>query len=127
MAVAYLDTRGYWAVDDKPIFVPSECEVGHDNIVTSDSGRMESGVMYISWVRSDVRKADLTYKYMTGADVEFMLNLMQGKTFKFTYYDNGIKTMDAYVGKCSYGLKDLSVYTEEGGLYKDFKINVVEM
>lgn len=125
--IGTLDTNGYWAVDDSAIYVPSGIEIEHDNIVTPDSGRMESGYMFITWVRNDVRKVNLTYDKLTGAEVEYMLNLMQGKTFTFTYYDNGIKTMDAYCGKCSYEQKNLSVYPDEGGMYKNFKINVVEM
>ena len=122
-----LDTNGYWKVNGTAIYVPTEIDVEHDNIVSSDSGRTESGMMHINWVRRDVRKVDLTYESITAAEVEYMLNLMQGREFTFTYYDNGVKTMSAYCGKCSYSQKNLSVYANEGGLYKDFKINVIEM
>ena len=125
--IATLDTKGYWKVDDHAIYVPTDIDIEHDNVVTSDSGRVESGKMRITWVRRDVRKINLTYEHITGAEVDHMVSLMQGKEFTFTYYDNGIKTISAYCGKCSYGQKNLSSYTNDGGIYKDFKINVVEM
>lgn len=125
--IGTLDTRGYWKVNSAAIFVPSDSQIEHDNIVTPESGRTESGKMRITWVRRDVRKVELTYDHLTGAEVEYMKNLMQGKEFDFTYYDNGIVTISAYCGKCSYKQKNLASYTSDGGIYKDFKINVVEM
>lgn len=124
MGICKLCTNGYWAVNGTPIYVPSSVEIENDNIVTADSGRAESGAMYISWVRPTVPKVKLTYEHITGAEVAFMHNLMQGKEFNFTYYDNGIKTMAAYCGKDSYKQKNLGNYTREGGEYFDFTFNV---
>lgn len=129
MGIAKLCTNGYWAVNGTPIYVPSESGISieHDNIVSSDSGRVESGKMHITWVRRDVRKVSLTYKRITGAEIEYMRELMQGQEFQFTYYDNGIKSFDGYCGKSSYTQKNLSLHPDEGGEYTDFKINVEEM
>ena len=52
---------------------------------------------------------------------------MQGKEFTFTYYDNGIQTMSAYGGKDSYVQVNLKNYAREGGEYKDYTIDVIEM
>ena len=120
-------TNGYWAVDGTPIYVPSTVVIENDNIVSSDSGRTESGLMYINWVRPTVRKIKLTYSDITGMEVAQMHNLMQGKEFRFTYYDNGVQTISAYAGKDSYTQSDLSRYSGEGGYYKDFTIDVIEM
>ena len=57
----------------------------------------------------------------------YMLDRMQGQEFTFTYYDDGTKTITAYVGKCSYKQHNLTLHASEGGLYEDFKINVIEM
>lgn len=127
MAVGKLATNGWWAVNGTPIFTPSEVEIDHDNMVSSDSGRVESGEMYITWIRGDIRKVNMTFKYLTGDEVNYMLNMMQGKEFNFTYYDNGMVTISAYVGKCSYKQHNLTLHPDEGGLYADFKINVIEM
>ena len=120
-------TNGYWEVDGTPIYVPSSVVIENDNIVSSDSGRTESGLMYINWVRPTVRKIKLTFSDITGMEVAEMHNLMQGKEFRFTYYDNGIQTISAYAGKDSYTQSDLSKFAKEGGLYKDFTIDVIEM
>lgn len=127
MGICKKCTNGYWAVDGTPIFVPSTVVIENDNIVSSDSGRVESGLMYISWVRPTVRKVKLTFDRITGLEVATMHNLMQGKEFSFTYYDNGIQTMSAYAGKDSYTQSDLSAYASEGGLYKDYSIDIIEM
>ena len=127
MSIAKRATNGWWAVNGTSIYVPTDVEIDHENIVSSDSGRTESGKMHITWVRGDVRKVNLTYKYLTGAEADFMLGLMQGKEFRFTYYDNGLHTISAYVGKCSYKQHNLALHSSEGGLYTDFKINIIEM
>lgn len=128
MGICKKCTNGFWAVDGTPIYVPSSVTVENDNIVSPDSGRTESGRMYINWVRPTVRKIKLTYKKISGLEVAEMHNLMQGKEFDFTYFDNGIQTMSAYAGRDSYTQRDLStVYAGVGGLYEDFTIDVIEM
>lgn len=127
MAIGKLDTRGYWAVNGTPIYVPTEVQIEHENLASSDSGRVESGMMHITWIRRDIRKVNMTFGVISGAEVNYMLNLMQGQEFNFTYYDNGAKTISAYVGKCSYGTKTYAIRANEGGIYTDFKINVIEM
>lgn len=127
MAIGKISTDNAWMVDGTPIYIPSSVQIDHDNQVSSDSGRTETGEMHITWVRGDIRKVSLTYNYLTGEEVAYMVNLMQGKIFKFTYPDNGATTITAYTGKCSYKSYTLSLYENEGGIYSDFQINVVEM
>ena len=127
MGIAKLCTNGYWMVDDKPLYVPTDYEFAHDNIVTKDSGRVESGHMHITWVRGDVQVVSFEYEMLTAAECEYMRNLVQGKVYTLTYYDNGIKTMHAYTGKNNYSVKNLGVYTSDGGQYKSFKFDAVEM
>lgn len=122
------DPNGYWAVDGVPIYTPTSVTIENDNIVSSDSGRTESGRMYINWIRPTVRKIKLVYKRISGLEVAFMHNLMQGKEFNFSYYDNGPQAMSAYCGRDSYTQKDLSAaYASVGGLYQDYTIDVIEM
>lgn len=127
MGIGKISTNGHWAVNGIPIYIPSEVEIEHENMVSSDSGRVESGSMLISWIRGDLVKVNMTFRHLTGDEVTFIKNLMQGKTFTFTYYDDGIKSISAYSGKCSYKEKTLALYQSEGGLYSDFKINAIEM
>jgi len=128
MGICKMCTNGYWAVDSNPIYVPTSVTIENDNIVSSDSGRVESGLMYISWVRPTVRKVKLTYERITGLEVAHLHNLMQGKEFTFKYYDAGaVQSMSAYAGKDSYTQSNLAAYPDEGGLYTDFTIDVIEM
>lgn len=83
--------------------------------------------MYITWVRPTVRTVKLTYKWLTGKEKDLLHDLMQGKEFELTYFDSGVRTMSAYGGKDSYTLVDSSLYASEGGLYKDFSIDIIEM
>ena len=94
-------------------------------MTTADTGRDESGYLHIGWLRRDVRKANLTYKAMTGAELNWLMNLMQGKEFQFTFLeDNAAYTMNGYVGECSY---DHYNYGMNGPIYTDISINVIEM
>lgn len=127
MAIGKISTDNTWAVDGTPIYIPSNVQIDHDNQVSSDSGRTETGEMHIAWIRGDIRKVSLTYNHLTGNEVAYMVNLMQGKIFQFTYPDNGSTTITAYTGKCSYTNHTLALYKDEGGIYSDFQINVVEM
>lgn len=127
MGLCKICKNGYWAVNGTPIYVPTSVTISHDNITAPETGRTESGKMRIVWVRRRVVKVELAFDLITGAEVEAMSTLMQGQEFSFTYYDNGIKTIDAYCGRDSYTQRNLSRYPDEGGVYKDFKINVEEM
>lgn len=120
-------TNGYWAVNGTALYVPDSVGIENDNIVSPDTGRTESGQMKITWVRRTVRKVILRFYHLTGNEKTFLHNLMQGKEFNFTYYDNGIQTMSAYGGKDSYEQVNLKNYAREGGEYKDYTIDVIEM
>lgn len=127
MPILKMCENGYWAVDSNPIYVPTSVEFEHDNVVSPESGRVESGYNRITWVRRDVRKVLMTFRFLTGAEAEYLKDLLQGKEFVFTYYDNGIKSMNGYCGRCNWSQKNLSAYANEGGLCENFKANVVEM
>lgn len=120
-------SSGRWAVDGTSIYTPDSVSISNDNIVSSDTGRAESGYIHITWVRPTVRTVKITYEWITGAEVAHLHELMQGKEFSFTYFDNAVKTMRAYAGKDSYTLCDPSLYAGEGGLYKNYSIDIIEM
>lgn len=108
------------------IYIPSTpCKIEHSNVTGSSSGRDETGVMHIDWVRRDVRKVYLTYKAMTGAELNTLMNLMQGQEFQFTFLeDNATYTMNAYVGECSYESYSYGIGDK---VYTNVSINVIEM
>ena len=126
MNINVLDDKGWWKVNNTPIYIPATpCKVEHSNITGSSTGRSEDGVMRIDWLRRDVRKVFLTYKVMTKSELNYMLNLMQGKEFSFTFRDQGItQTMQAYTGESSYQFYSYALGEE---LYTDVSINAIEL
>ena len=126
MSINRLDTNGYWMVGNTHIYIPSTpCKIERSNVVGSSSGRDETGLMHIDWVRRDVRKIFLHYNAITGAEVRFLETLMQGKQFQFTFLqDDTVQTINAYAGESSYqhysyGMGDI--------MYTDYEIHVIEM
>lgn len=127
MEINHLDTTGSWAVNGTPIYVPADgITIEHTNVAGSSSGRTEDGVMHIDWVRRDVKKVNLTYKAMSGAELDYLLGLMQGKEFRFTYRDRGkVHTLSGYTGECKYTYYSGALGDDD--LFTDVSINVVEM
>lgn len=127
MGICKLDTTGSWAVDGTPIYTPSAgIAVSHSNITGSSTGRTEDGIMHIDWVRGDVRKVSLKYGAMTGEELEFLIGLMQGKEFEFTFRDRGaVQKMNAYCGECNYTYYSAALGGDD--LYKDVSLNVIEL
>ncbi len=122
-----VDTNGYWKVGNTNIYIPSQpCKIEHSNVVGADSGRDETGVMHIDWVRRDVAKVYLKYNYMTAAELATLFALTQGKEFSFTYRDQGqTKTINAYVGETSYEFYTYDIFGAP--IYKDVEMHVVEL
>ena len=119
----------HWKVDDHELYAPSKAtpKNAHDNIVTSDSGRTEDGYMHIHWVRGDVRQLTLTWNKLTGNEMKYLRDLLQGKEFVLTFFDAGVTTMNAYCGKFSETLDSEYMYASEGGLYRDIQATITEM
>ena len=126
MNINKIDTKGWWAVNGTPIYVPSTgTKVEHSNVTGSSTGRDESGVMHIDWVRRDVRKVYLAYKAMTDSELNFMLNLVQGKEFTFKFRDRGsTQTMSAYCGESACSFYSYAIGDE---IYTDVTMNIIEI
>lgn len=124
--MAKLDTAGEWMVNGNHLYVPSKgIRVEHSNLAGSSSGRTEDGVMHIDWVRRDIRKVNLQWKVLTGAELNYILGLMQGKEFKLTFKDRGkVQTMNAYSSESSYTYYSAALGQD---IYADISINAIEM
>lgn len=127
MTINKMDTQGYWMVNSNHIYIPSTpCEIEHSNVVGPASGRDQSGVMRIDWLRRDVRKVLLKYKAITDSELEYMMSKMQGKEFSFTFLDRGVtQTFNGYVGESKYEFYSYSSAYDEG-VYINFEIHVIE-
>lgn len=116
-----------WKVGSSSIYTPSiNVRYEHTNVAGESSGRTEDGLLHIDWVRRDVRKVHLTYSAMTESELNYMLGLMQGQEFTFTFPDRGSSvTMDAYCGECNYTMHSQNIGGET--IYTDVSINVIEI
>lgn len=123
-----LDTNSYWMADSTHLYIPSTpCKVEHSNVVGADSGRDESGVMHIDWVKTDNRKVFLHYNAMSASELAVMVSALQGKEFSFKFLDQGsVQTMNAYCGECSYQFYTNSNLYDEA-IYTDVEFHVIEM
>ena len=127
LSINKLDTNGDWMVGSDHIYIPSTpCKVEHSNVVGADSGRDETGIMHIDWVRTDVRKVLLHYNAITKTELAYMMSKMQGKEFTFKFLDQGaVQTINAYVGESNYEFYSYSsAYSE--AVYTNFEIHVIE-
>ena len=123
--MAKLDTTGTWKVNDSPLYIPSAgIQVSHSNLAGSSSGRTEDGVMHIDWVRRDIRKVCLQWKVLTASELDYILDLMQGKEFTLTFKDRGkVQTMSAYSSESSYTYYSAALGED---IYTDVSINAIE-
>lgn len=124
-----VDTKGEWMVNGTHLPIPkSGMKVEHENVVGSESQRTEDGTTNIDWIRRDVRKLYLEWSAMSESEIDFIVGLMQGKEFTFTFKDRGkVQTMQGYVGKCSYTHLTDNYMGLGIGLYTDVSMNVIEL
>ena len=128
MTINTLDTQGHWMVGTSHIYIPSTpCQIEHSNVTAAETGRDENGDMHIFWLRTDVRKVLLTYNAISASELATMMNLMQGKEFDFTFYDQGtVQTIHGYVGESKYEFYSYSSDLYDEPVYTNFKINIIE-
>lgn len=124
--MAKFDPQNRWKVGDSPIYEPSAgISIQHENLAGSSSGRTEDGIMHIDWVRRDIRKVGLKWLKLTQDELDYIIDLMQGKEYVFTFVDRGqVCTMNAYSSNCSY---TLLTYAYGKSIYTDVAINVIEL
>jgi hypothetical protein len=128
MAIGKLSTK--WKVNGIAIYTPSpdDTQIDRESVQGPDSGRTEDGHMHITWVLTDVVKVSIVWDHLTGNELIFLKNLMQGKEFTLTYPDaDGIRTVNVYCTSMSYHKVSDSLYAAEGGLYSDISANAIEL
>ena len=126
MGLRKLDTEGLWMVNSNPIYIPDvDVSIEHNHLADEGSGRDEQGYMHIQWLRRNIAKVGIKYAVMTGEELTYMRELMQGQEFSFTYPDeNEVRTIQGYTGDIK-----ATLYTRFNGVdvYKDVSINVIEL
>lgn len=135
MAIAKLDTQGRWGIGEAgassishAIYIPQGFKVTGDNLASEDSGRTEDGIMHITWIRTEIKKATMTFRVISGNEVAYLKGLMQGKIYEFFYFDCGqVQHYTAYTGNYDYEAYNHAIRASEGGIYQNFTIDAVEM
>lgn len=127
MGIGRLSSK--WKVGNTAIYEPSpSTSVLHTSISSADSGRTEDGYMHNTWVRTDIVKVNMVWKYLTGKEVEVLIGLMQGKEFTLTYEEYGTtKTASVYVAEVTYTRLYDAGYADDGGIYENVTASAVEM
>lgn len=125
MVINKFDPNNRWMVGNTPIYEPSAgVTIQHENIAGSSSGRTEDGIIHIDWVRRDIRKIGIKWSVMSEDELNYIIDLMQGKEYQFTFPDRGrLYTIDAYSSNCSY---TMLTYKDGEAIYTDVSINVIE-
>lgn len=80
-------------IDNYDIYEPHlQIAESVESMLDENSGTTADGKMHVRWVRDKVHKFTLQYNLMTEAEYEYMKGLLLGKTFVFTYPENGQAT-----------------------------------
>ena len=96
----------------------------NNSIADESSGHTQDGIMHINWLLSDIPKLKFSYDALTPAQYSYMKNLVQGKTFQFTFPapDGTSRTVEAYCSTSSATRASAYLYN---GLYRGFKFDVI--
>lgn len=97
-----------------------------DSLANENSGRTDDGKMHITWVRTSIHKWSFTYQGLTAGELQYMQNLLQGKTFSFTGLFHG----QSITKTCYCSNNSASVYMHKVGgksLYTDVTFHIIEM
>ena len=108
-------------------YSPKSLKVTYDSLATSKSGRADDGTMKITWVRTNIRKVEVTMPPMQMAALSALLTAVSGKKYNMTFHDprtNSEVTVEMYTsnaqGECYSGV----LYN---GLYQGVQFSAIEV
>lgn len=108
-------------------YKPKSLKVTYDSLATSNSGRSDNGTMVINWVRTNIRKVEITMPPMKMAALAALLGAVSGKKYNMTFHDprtNTEVTVQMYTsnaeGECYSGV----LYN---GLYQGVQFSAIEV
>ena len=113
-----------YQIDGQPMLAPdTDASFSFSDLDASDSGRTEDGVMHRIVVREKVATFGFSYALLDREDYAYLEGLLAGKAeFAFGYVgsDEQTHSVTAYCSKTSLVLKS------RGGLYKNYKFNIIQ-
>lgn len=114
-------------IDGNPMLVPdAPLSASYEDVLSSDSGKDESGVMHVIPLRAKASKWTFVYSSLTEAEKNYMESIFpDSATFDFTAPDrtDASKTVTAKAHRTSYGI---AYYDEVQGLWKNYKFVIQE-
>lgn len=114
-----------YQIDGKPLLLPDAgVDISFTDLDADDAGRDESGFLHRQVVRARVRTWSFSYGTLTREEYRYLLSLLEGKpTFVFSQpgSDGREERITAYCAKGS-----VTLYNRRLGLYKNFKLNIIE-
>lgn len=121
-----LSGKGNFKIGTKE-YSPKSLKVTYDSLATAKSGRADDGTMKITWVRTNIRKVEITMPPMKMAALSTLLNAVSGKKYNMTFHDpraNEEVTVEMYTsntqGECYSGV----LYN---GLYQGVQFSAIEV
>lgn len=102
------------------------CNVRINSLAKEDSGRVESGVMYISYLYNRIRSIQIELPPCTQTQSAAVLGKVVGKQYYITYFDPiaGEKTSKCYTSAGGSSLKSGVI---KGGLFEGVSFNAIEL
>lgn len=114
-----------YQIDGKPLLLPDAgVELTFSDLDADDAGRDESGFMHRQVVRERVRTWSFSYGSLTHEEYRYLMSLLEGRhVFAFSHrgLDGRAESVTAYCAKGS-----ITLYNRRLGLYKNFKLNIIE-
>ena len=101
-----------YTADGAPLFSPLQpLAIDFESLADPNTGRSDDGYMHVSFIRTNVRKFNYKCARLDDTEMEYLVNLVQGKKYTFGYVEFGKKkTMLAYTGKISFEIKKQGYY-----------------
>lgn len=121
-----LSSKGNFKIGTKE-WSPKSLKFTYDSLATAKSGRADNGTMVISWVRTNIRKLEITMPPMKASALDDLLTAVSGKKYNMTFYDPRTAaevTVEMYTsnaqGECYSGVL-------LNGLYQGVQFSAIEV
>ena len=118
-------TTSKFQINGVPMMTPDVgVEIGVTDLISSDSGRDESGFTHNIVLRSEVHTWTFRYAWLTAEEYAYVRQLLRGNhEFDFTFPNEKgeTKTVKAYCIE-----KRAAYWSSKSALYKDMQFEIVE-
>ena len=115
-----------YTVNGLPIYEPQvQVTESVESVMDENSGRSDDGTMHVFWKDKTIKKFSLQYNALTAEEYNEMKQLLQGKTFRFGYWNNGAVTkISAYCEATSASLLRID---GTSGIYTGVQFDIIQL